>query len=56
MRQYKVLRSFERYDETLGSTRVYARGSIISPKDAAQIKSLQTLIAAGNIYEEVALQ
>lgn len=47
---YKVLRSFERWDEKDKATRKYPRGAIIPPKEAAKILSLPTLLAAGNIY------
>jgi len=47
---YKVLRSFERFDESTKGVKKYARGSIIHPKEAAKIMSLPTLLAAGQIY------
>ena len=47
---YRVQRAFERYDESAKAVRKFSRGSIISPKEAAKIKSLPTLEAAGNIY------
>ena len=51
MRQYKVLRSFVRYDEKSKAPRIYPRGFVISQKEAAKISSLSTLLAAGNIYQ-----
>ena len=47
---FRVMRSFERFDDQKKATRVYPRGSIISPKEAVHIKSLPILEAAGNIY------
>jgi hypothetical protein len=59
-RPYKVARAFERHDGK--ALRKYARGSIISAKDAAKMdinnpkkyprgNPLQVLIASGTIYE-----
>lgn len=47
---FKVMRSFERYDEPSKSLRKYPKGSIISQKDASRLRSLPVLEAAGNIY------
>ena len=47
---YKVLRSFERYDEAAKGVKKYTRGAIISQKEAARIMSLPTLLAAGQVY------
>lgn len=46
---FKVLRSFERYDEKAAGVKQYTRGSIIYSKEAAKITSLPTLLASGNI-------
>lgn len=47
---FRVMRSFERFDDQKKALRTYPRGSIISPKEAVHIKSLPILEAAGNIY------
>ncbi len=53
--RYKVVRAFQRWEGK--ALRVYARGTIISAKDAAKMdikrtrgNPLETLIAAGAIY------
>lgn len=49
MRGHKVITGFERWDDKKNALRKYVRGEILSQKEAASFKNLNTIIRAGKL-------